>query len=101
MSRKAYISDNLINMRERLRRNYEDFHRNQPVSDEEESASEFGETGEPTPPETVPVPPTVEPSPVRYMPSMRKNGADPAAERERRFHPVSSAAERVLRAGRQ
>ena len=83
MSRKAYISDHLIDMRDRLQRNYEKLHQTSDIAEKE--VSDAAKNPEP---ENVAIPENTVDSnsvKVRYMPSIRKaNGVERKNDRERR-----------------
>lgn len=79
MSGKVYINDSLIKMRDRLRQNYEDLHRDQ-IADPD------AEVPPVVPAESAQAPqqPRAEVAPERRLPSIRRAGAESPGERERR-----------------
>ncbi len=83
MLRKAYISDHLIDMRDRLQRNYEKLHQNSNVA-----GKDTADTAKNPEPEKVEIPENTVNSgnvKLRYMPSIRKvNGIEHKNARERR-----------------
>ena len=72
MSRDNFISDQLVDMRAKLRDSYENYH---------QEHAESAPASRPEP-ETAAAAPT--PAAVKYLPSMRKSGENSEADRERR-----------------
>jgi hypothetical protein len=76
MSRKVYISDNLVDMREHFKRNYEKVHGENAT--ENDSPAFPDEEDKVVPPEKI-VPPTE-----TYLPSVKNKNADDSFSRDRR-----------------